>query len=181
MRADPDPNFQCEKVFANKSSCRKTIKAGTIAVELNRQAGWVCVAFAGKHVLETDQGWVPLSRWKVEQVRTQPAVQSWAGVWQNESARLNITERNGRVAVDGHAIWQGPYSPHFGEVQFEGVPNEGILANALTEVDSQDEPDGCLIYLRRMGPFLFAQDNYHCGAPNVRFVGLFRFRAGLKP
>jgi hypothetical protein len=181
IRFDPEPNFQCEKVFAKESTCRKTIKPGTIAVELNRQSGWVCLAFAGKHVLETDQGWVPLTRWKGGEVPTQPAIQSWAGVWQNESARLNITEQNGRVAVDGHAIWPGPHTTRFGEVQFEGIPNEGILSNALTEVDSQVEPRGCLIHLRRLGEFIFAQDNAHCGATNVHFSGLYRFRARLKP
>lgn len=154
--------------------CEPVFVGGTHGVELKRTAKWVCVALPGKRPIETWAGWVPLSRWQTDTSQQKFPVRAWVGVWQNERGRLNITEKDGRVIVDGHAIWQGISQPRFGDASLEGVPIDDAIVGG--EVGK-----GCQLALRRIGEFIFAQDNNQCGSPNVRFDGLYRFRPNLKP
>lgn len=172
----PSLNFKCEEAIADKSICRRLIPAGTSAIELTRYSNWVCVALPGKRPLDVWVGWLPISRWQVDTSGSQLTNKSWVGVWQNNHARLNITEKDGRLIVDGHAIWQGSTGPHFGEAYLEGTPVDGVLTNP-----QEGDESACRIFIRRVNKFIFAQDNGNCGASNVSFDGLYRFRAGLRP
>lgn len=169
-------HFKCEEAIADKSICQRLIPAGTSAVELTRYSNSVCVALPGKRPLDVWVGWLPISRWQVDMSDAQLANKSWVGVWQNNRARLNIAMKGERLIVDGHAIWQGPAGPHFGEVHLEGTPVDGVLTNS-----QEGDESACRIFIRRVNKFIFAQDNGNCGASNVRFDGLYRFRAGLRP
>lgn len=108
--------------FDKATNCKQPLRSGVPGIELMQKDAWVCVAVPGKRPLEVKTGWLPVSHWKRDSHAAPPEPQSWAGVWQNEHARLNITVINNRVNIDGHAIWSGRFSPHFGELNFEGVP-----------------------------------------------------------
>jgi len=93
------------------------------------------------------------------------------GVWQNESAKITVTANQGWLHFVGNAIWQGLTDSHFGSFEFDAKPEGDLVSMA----------DGCEVRIRRVGEFLFAQDNQQCGGVNVSFDGLYRFRADLKP
>lgn len=153
------------------SNCNQPLRSGVSGLELKRKDAWVCVAVPGKGPLEVKTGWLPVSHWKNDAKTAPPKPQAWAGVWQNDRARLNINVIDNRVNIDGHAIWTGSLSSHFGDLSFEGVPDGDRLA-------IQEE---CQATMRRIGKYIIAKDNHKCGGMNVTFSGVYRFRPGLKP
>jgi len=173
------PNGNCTQPL---DICRQSFAAGSPGLELKRHGDWVCVALPGKGKLNVYVGWLALSRWQADKDTSQFATRTWVGVWQNDHARLDVNETNGRVKITANAIWEGPYSPHFGNVYLEGQPVDGVLMGSDSgDPKSTSSDDSCRIAVRRVGKFIFAQDNSNCGATNVRFDGMYRFRAGLKP
>lgn len=168
-----DPAVACPSDSAPSDICRQEIRGGLQGVALNRAPGWVCIVLPGGHKLDVVVGWLRESRWHpISDSRTASA-HAWAGVWQNERGRLNIVvDGASRVHIDGHAMWQGRADPHFGDVTFDGIPDNGVLAGP-------GDQDSCQIALRKIGKYIFAQDNDHCGGTNVRFSGLYRLRRGL--
>jgi ankyrin repeat protein len=158
--------------FDKAAKCKEPLRSGVTGLELMRKDAWVCVSVSGKRPLEVNTGWLPISNWKRDLDAVPPEPQAWAGVWQNERARLNITVIDNRVNIDGHAIWSGRLSPHFGDLNFEGVPNGDRLANQAGE---------CQATFRRIGEYIIAKDNAKCGGMNVTFSGVYRFRPGLRP
>ncbi len=168
-----DPNKDCNADSGAASACGIAVRPGTQGVELTRADGWVCIGVPGRRPLDVWYGWVPVSRWLRAPDAPTPATSSWAGVWQNEGARLNITTHEARVHIDGHAIWQGSFYPRFGDLTIDGAPQGSLLMNVLGA-------DRCVVVFRRIGAYIFANDNGECGALNVTFTGLYRFRPGLK-
>jgi len=158
--------------FEKATNCKQPLQSGVGGLELMRKDAWVCVAVPGKRPLEVKTGWLPVSHWKRDSHTVPPEPQAWAGVWQNERARFNITVIDNRVNIDGHAIWTAGLSPHFGDLNFQGVPNGGRLTNQEGE---------CRATLRRIGKYIIAKDNAKCGGMNVTFSGVYRFRPGLRP
>lgn len=166
------PGTTCSADQRDRNVCHSPVRGGTQGLELLRAPGWVCVAVPGRQPLDVLVAWLPQSRWSPLPVTESVDLSDWTGVWQNDHARLNIAVRENRVFVDGHAIWQGRADPHFGNLNFDGVPVAGVL----TLPGDQDQ---CELALRRVGKFIFAQDNGYCGGANVRFSGMYRYRAGL--
>jgi len=143
-------------------------------VEIGRRDAWICVAFPGKRPLDVWIGWISVQRWKAMTAEGSPA--GWVGVWQNDYAKLWIKPSdNGQLAVKGDGIWTGELSSHFGDFSFVAKPEDGWLVTPTSS-----PPDQCRVALRRVGSFIFGADNGNCGAVNVSFDGVYRFRRGLK-
>ncbi|MBV8034781.1 hypothetical protein [Roseateles sp.] len=166
VRPELQPGKPC--VLGPGNRCASEVKAGTAGVLLHRFKSWVCVALPAKGKINTQAGWIPENRWARDQTA---ATGAWAGIWQNEGAKITVTSSQGRLHFVGGAIWQGLADPHFGSFEFDAVPDGDMVT--LT--------DGCEVRIRRVGEYLFAQDNQQCGGMNVSFDGLFRFRGDLKP
>jgi hypothetical protein len=137
-------------------------------VEITRFKEWTCVALPGKGKINTDAVWIPSSRWVHERGSVTDA---WTGVWQNEYAKISVTALDGELHMSGRAVWVGAFSEHFGEFDFEGTPVSDTFTGS-----HRSGSDRCEVFVRRVGPYLFAQDNRQCGAINVTFDGLYRFR-----
>jgi hypothetical protein len=162
------PGQACIAERGNPKYCASDVKAGTSGVLLRHFKSWACVVLPGKGKIATQAVWIPQSRWAVDKPVTPGA---WVGIWQNEGAKITVTSSEGHLHFVGNAIWQGRTTPHFGSFEFDAVP-EGDLVTLVDE---------CEVRIRRLGEFLFAQENQKCGAMNVSFDGLYRFRADLKP
>lgn len=168
------PEFQpgqaCTRGRGNPAPCASDARAGTPGVLIRRFKSWACVALPGAGKIATRAVWIPESRW-VQDRQAAPA--SWVGIWQNESAKITIASRQGRLHVVGAAVWQGPLSaaPRLGSFEFDAAPDGDTISLSA----------GCEVRIRRVGEFLFAQDNQQCGSMNVTFDGLYRFRSDLRP
>ena len=166
------PEFQpgqaCVPGRGEPNHCASDVKAGTFGILVHRFKSWACVVLPGKGKIGTQTAWIPESRWAADQ---SVASDSWVGTWQNDGAKITVTSNEGHLHFVGNAIWQGPSDPHFGSFEFDAVP-DGDMVSLV---------GGCEVRIRRVGAFLFAQDNQQCGGMNVSFDGLYRFRGDLKP
>lgn len=162
------PGQACVLGHGNPNHCALKVRAGTAGVLIHRYKSWACVVLPADGKIGTQAGWIPESRWAP---RGQSAASaSWVGIWQNEGAKITVTSNKGRLHIVGKAIWQGLADPHFGSFDFDAIPEGDIV--------TLDE--GCEVRIRRVGEFLFAQDNQQCGGMNVSFDGLYRLRPELK-
>jgi hypothetical protein len=166
LRQEASPGKACVAQHGNPNLCASKVAPGTAGVQLHRYKQWVCVVLPSKGKLHTHAGWIPESRWAQDR-SVGPA--TWVGIWQNEQAKISVTAANGTLHFAGSAIWQGLMDPRFGSFEFDAAP-DGDLVSLLGK---------CEVRIRRIGEFLFAQDNKQCGGLNVSFDGLYRFR-GVK-
>lgn len=164
------PGEACDPQKWQPGWCKPNAAAGTPGVLIHRYKSWACVLVTGKGKLATIAGWIPASRWLADE-SVSTSAHTWIGVWQNGHAKLSITPADGRLRVVGNAIWQGAGDPHFGSFTFE-APAESDVVGLTGE---------CEVQIRKVGSFLFAQDNKQCGGTNVSFDGLYRYRGDLKP
>jgi len=156
---------------------RTSISPGQYGVEIARKDTSVCISVPGKKQLEIWSGWLPIERWQPVSGKTDFPAERWLGVWQNEGAKIRISaDRSHQLVAAGKAIWSGTFGgPHFGAFEIDGPPKDDLLSN------SNDEgADGCELVMRRVGQFIFAADNRKCGALNVTFEGLYRYRFKLQ-
>lgn len=162
------PGEACDPRKWQPGWCNPNAAAGTSGVLIHRYKSWACIVVPGKGKLATVAGWIPASRWAEG---GSASTSAWIGVWQNDHAKLSITSADGRLHVVGNAIWQGAGDPHFGSFTFDAPLGTDVVG--LT--------GECEVQIRKVGDFLFAQDNKQCGGMNVSFDGLYRYRGDLKP
>ena len=169
------PVLNCKDTDFQNGCAGAPIKNGVEGLELERNGDWVCVAVPGKRPLDILTGWFPAKKWQV--IEDLHAPKNWAGVWQNGNAKLLVKNQNNQILINGKGLWVGSYSPHFGEFTVLGTPRDGVVVD-----DASFEPGfgGCQIALRLVGNFIYAADNSNCGAINVSFSGLYRYRFKLK-
>lgn len=164
------PGKACDPRKRPPGWCNPNAAAGTHGVLIHRYKSWACVVVPGKGKLATVAGWIPASRW-VDDVSA--STSTWIGVWQNNSAKLSITSADGLLHIVGNAIWQGISSPHFGSFTFDAPFGSDVVGQS-------GQSDECEVQIRKVGNFLFAQDNKKCGGMNVSFDGMYRYRGDLK-
>jgi hypothetical protein len=116
---------------------------------------------------------------------------AWAGEWRSGNEQtITIKPRgDGRIAIEGVASWGG-HDPervkrggvNVGEIGAEVSIADGAASFAMDDdgntkpfdLKLPDESDVCRVKLWRLGPYLVAQDNVHCGGMNVTFTGVYR-------
>ena len=152
------------------------LQAGTNGVELGRNQSWICVAVPGKRPLEVLSGWIPEKRW--QKTESGQVKKRWLGVWQNEHAKIRIQQSEAQqLSVTGNALWIGGAMEtfRFGAFEMLSQPDHDVLATAPST-----DANECHVALRLVGSFMFGADNGNCGAMNVTFDGLYRYRPGRK-
>jgi len=116
-------------------------------------------------------GWLPRDRVKVLPANGVRPLGWWAASWRALDRRIDIWIDKGELKSEAGALWQGPFSRHFG--QFSGsmqLQPDGVLYS-----------NGCEVKLMGLEQQIVAIDNNHCGALNVRFSGFYtRHRLGEK-
>jgi hypothetical protein len=129
--------------------------------------GYVCVepAKGGPHG-SRGFGWLPADR--VQIIQAERPLNWWRGTWRSTAARIKITIEDNRLSAEGHAIWQGQSSPHFGEFSAEAIPDAGGIL-----FKEGDDADVCQVKLVAMGNAMVAEDNNNCGGFNVSFTGFY--------
>jgi hypothetical protein len=142
-------------------------KGGVSGILLRQTGSKVCVGLPGKGKLSTVFGWIPASRWHGTD-NSPRSPDRWVGVWQNESGKITIQLTGaGELHVTGAGIWGSGSNVHMGDFDMTDRLQAGVFAS---------EADGCQIAMRIVGDYLVAADNNRCGAMNVRFNGMYRFR-----
>jgi hypothetical protein len=155
-----DPTINCRRL-----PCEA--KPGLTGVLLQQADSQVYVSLPDKGKINTVEGWIPASRWRATDSSPQP-LDRWVGVWQNEVGKITIQQANAtQLHMTGSAIWGRPDNPHFGDFDVTEAPKDGVVLGS---------EGGCKIALRLLGDYLVVADNGSCGALNVRFNGMYRFR-----
>lgn len=162
------PGEACDPRLWRPGWCTPNVAGGAAGVQIHRYKSWACVVVPGQGKLATVSGWISASRWSADQSASKT---SWVGIWQNDHAKLSVTTTEGRLHLVGNAIWQGVGDPHFGSFEFD----------ATLQTDVVGLSGECEVQIRKVGDFLFAQDNKQCGGTNVSFDGLYRYRGDLRP
>jgi hypothetical protein len=171
LRQQPDPECNDERCSTDQLPA---MSGNSDGIEMSRNGSWVCVLVPGKKPLETRIGWLSDQRWKA--TLSEDPNPNWTGVWQNYNQKLWIrSAAGGQLSVKGDAIWDGRSGPHFGDFEFVAKAEGDLLVKRAS-----GDSDRCEVALRIVGPFIFGADNGMCGAMNVNFNGMYRFRPGLK-
>lgn len=113
-----------------------------------------------------------------------PQLQDWYGKWQGyfgDKIEIKAAKQTGQLEISGEATY-GPAFPG-------GGVNEGVIyaevspsaawagfteTNEATLPFDVGEEYYCRVQLRRIGRWLFVEDNDHCGGANVSFTGTYR-------
>jgi hypothetical protein len=151
-----------------KTAC--LANANTAGVELRQDGKWVCIGVPGKGKLGTSFGWIPASRWRPSDRHPQ-AMANWAGVWQNETAKITVQPNDaGQLAITGHAVrGSGTEGMDFyGDFELSGKLEHDVLTGPAG--------DSCEVAIRLVGEFLVVIDNGACGGMGVSFDGMYRLR-----
>ena len=168
LHLELSPGEVCDPRNQRPGGCTPNLGAGVHGVLIHRYKSWRCVVVPTHGKLATATGWIPASRWADD---VPAGTRPWVGIWQNGHAKLSITARDGRLHIVGNAIWQGIGDPRFGSFTFDAPMDRDVVGLA----------EGCEVQIRKVGNFLFAQDNQQCGGINVSFDGLYRYRGDLRP
>ena len=166
------PDQACTPAKVRAKLCASKVRPGTTGLLIQRYPSWACVLLPGKGKIATQAGWIPESRWSED---PSPPTGFWVGIWQNEYAKITVSSVQGHLHIVGNAIWQEPMGPHFGEFEVDATADGDLISLAA-------QPGlaiTCELRLRRVGEYLFAQDNHECGGMNVTFDGLYRLRGDL--
>jgi hypothetical protein len=158
----------CERDPESCRGLRRSSAQPGDTVIVGRQAfGFVCShRFDGASHAD---GWLPLSRLKIEEpTQVAAPLSAWAGTWRGEDNDATITidpAEGGGLRVVGDAMWQGAHGPpHVGEFGTTARPAGSLLAL----IDSD-----CHVSLFLLPGSLAVIDNAQCGGLNVRFSGFY--------
>lgn len=166
----PSPGTACRR--------RAYVVAGDQLVETARRGGFSLVTYIPQGGRNATHGWIESAALRAIAVDDGALVQ-WGGHWLGPNeAEIDLTggPHAGMLKLDGWALW-GQHDPanvargsvHSYELSGNVTPDGG---RALYSEGGGSDED-CRIRLRRLGPYLLAEDNARCGAP-VSFSGVYR-------
>ena len=148
--------------------------------------GFICVDYIGAKG-DDRAGWVPSAN--VERQSLPPIDGAdWIGTWKRTEATITIRSAGGgRLKLSGDATF-GEFDPdrvkrgavNMGDFEANTVASGADLAFDVGDketlpVDKGDETD-CKVWMRRIGPYLLADDNNACGGMNVTFRGIYQLK-----
>lgn len=134
--------------------------------------GYVCAYYLGNK--SETAGWVLASQLRPIGIDAAPPLSAWVGKWTDGFDHIQIKLKGNRLQAAGHAIWQGAYSTHFGEMGGVAVPT-GNHVVFRDEDPNDDDPNSsvCTVKATLVGRYIVASDNEVCGGLNVRFDAVY--------
>ncbi|MFC0283603.1 hypothetical protein ACFFJB_08300 [Camelimonas abortus] len=180
---------------AFRKTCRETayVVAGDRVIVSGSAGDFVCAHYvasrrrAGVTLPEiVRSGWLSAAELTPEPAAVPAGPDAWTGTWRRVEAQIRIAPGRdpGTLAVAGEATFGGldparvkRGAVNTGEFSGEARPQGGGLSFAVTAdgfapAERGDE-SSCKVWLRRVGPWLLAEDNGLCGGANVSFRGLY--------
>lgn len=150
----------------NREQCKfNLLKPGQHVIFAFKDKEYACIAYnknSDKNIKEVT-GWVKLYHIKQLPLST-PSLADWEGRWIADDATLRIAAQGETLVVKGDAQWPG-LMPHYGDITKSVIPENNYL---------HIEADECVIDIWKFSSLLYTTDNYHCGASNVTFRGIYR-------
>lgn len=165
------------------AACRRKdyLVAGDAVVIEDRSGDFVCASYVNAKGTIT-VGWLPAAA-------IDPAAAAsgkpgdFLGRWRWVSANIRIAQgKRGLLSIEGDATYPtAGGSVNTGEVAADAAPKGGELYFGVTTDGDTVAPDkageyGCVVRLRRLGPYLVGADNLNCGGHNVTFTGVYTKR-----
>lgn len=150
----------------SEAVCRRKayVVVGDTVLINGTSADWACAAFVGAKGAVT--GWIPKHQLALATIDRNPSLSAWMGKWRKNRNSLTIkAESDGKISVDGFALWGSGPAPNVGEVQGTTIP-------VGTGATVKDGP--CRVTLTLADNWLIAKDNQECGGLNVSFSGIYR-------
>lgn len=171
---------------AMTAACRAKafVVPGDRVIQARTERGFACVDYIGRKGADR-AGWLAADR-VIPTVVAPVAIGDWLGDWSREEASITIKagKATGTLSVHGDATY-GSLDPdrvkrgavNVGEIDGVRAPDGPALSFAVGDkatlpVDKAEEGD-CKVWLRRLGPYLLADDNLLCGGMNVSFRGVY--------
>jgi hypothetical protein len=165
------------------AACRRKdyLIGGDAVVIEDRSGDFVCATFVNKKGTST-VGWLPVAA--IQSVSPAPAKPGdFLGKWTWVSAEIRIARgKGGLLSLEGEATHPtAAGSVNTGEFAADAAIEGGELYFGVT-LDGDTVPPakagafGCVVRLRRLGPYLVAADNLDCGGHNVTFTGVYTKR-----
>jgi hypothetical protein len=165
-------------------ACRRRdyLVAGDTVVIEQRSGDFVCAAFVNTRGTAT-VGWLPAAAIEATAAPPPAKAADFLGKWSSVGAELRIARgRRGLLAIEGDATYPtAGGSVNTGEVAADAAPRDGELyfgidMDGKTVLPGDAGEFGCVVRLRRLGPYLVAADNLSCGGHNVTFTGVYTRR-----
>lgn len=163
---------------ARTAACRRKayVLPGDQLVATEVKGEFTHVEYLAPHRTDPTDGWMESSALRPV---TQAKPSGWAGHWVSWDNEIDIAAgRGGGLRISGEALWgsRDPDRVERGGVHVGQI--DGVLTargGHMVYRDSEDGgPDGCVVEMRLLGPYLIVEDNRGCGGANVSFGGVYR-------
>lgn len=164
-------------------ACRRNdyLVGGDSVVIEDRSGDFVCASYVNAKGRLT-VGWLPAAAMSMGPAAgTKPG--DFLGKWTSVSAEIRAARgKGGLLSLEGEATYPtAAGSVNTGEFAADAAPKDGELYFGVTTDGDTVAPDkagefGCVVRLRRLGPYLAAADNLNCGGHNVTFTGVYTKR-----
>lgn len=154
---------ECADKKISNCRVRKTIGAYNSVVVIKQEGSFSCVMPALEGYFGA--GWISNDNLKI--IEPYPIdTKKWIGDWEGPASVSIKPESNKALKITGKAIWQGINSVHFGELNFEAVPENNKVLSAASDKYS------CSVLMLLYENRLIVIDR-QCGGTNVTFTGVY--------
>jgi hypothetical protein len=176
IKSPYDDDFKAAACPSQSDSCRKGsyLVAGDLVLVGKTRGDFTCVAYQSPLAAKQNWivGWLPSATLRPVAPTPSPNAADWTGDWRHPGGHIEITDGGGKLSVQGGMTVPTPAGDYQnGEFQAQVAPG-----NILAFVDEGGYGDNCRVRMRRVGPWLLAEDNGGCGGAGVTFTGLYRRR-----
>lgn len=164
-------------------ACRRKdyLIGGDAVVIEDRSGDFVCASYVNAKGTPT-VGWLPASA--IQSASPAPIKPGdFLGKWAWVSAEIRVARgKRGLLSLEGEASHPtAAGSVNTGEFAADAAPKDGELYFGVTTDGDTVAPAeagefGCVVRLRRLGPYLVGADNLNCGGHNVTFTGVYTKR-----
>ena len=169
--------------------CRepRTLVGGTVVVLAARAGDFSCAIHIGRDD-RADLGWLPISGLVLKPA---PHAVTWTGEWSfgdQHDISIKRDAATGELRIEGEATFGGddPQRVKNGAVRVgslsarikpDASTDPAFLAFTMTDAETlpfdQGSKSDCRVRMRRVGPYLRADDNEACGGMGVTFSGFY--------